>query len=544
MLIPARLGLWALLGLGASVPVRAQGPVHPGPVSDSPLQATTRLVQLNVVVHDRKGTPVSDLAKEDFTVLDHGKPQIIRLFSVETAGIREQGPKLLPGVYANQLSQLQGVSQAVTVLLLDALNTKLQDQAYARAQIIHLLEQLPPEYRVGIYTLGEHLRVLHEFTSDTTALMAELRKYHGEITSTDTVADPNSFVPTGADNPMSELPQIDAALREALQKENRFYTEARVRTTCRALTTIAHHLSRFPGRKNLIWVSGDFRLTMQGEVLSNEDECERAVQALNDANLAIYPVDARGLFGLSGIERADSRVSRIDPKQPGARLPQPLLANTDGRESLAQRTGGRAFSNTNDLAQAVRTAFEDSKLTYVLGYYPPDSRPDGRFHEVTVKVNRPGLTLHYRKGYFALPEEPPNEKQRQILLEESLWSPLESMGIGLVGGVNRPADQSGTARIVISVDPHTIRLNLQNDRWRGKLEVYYAVLDRTGALLSNQGGNLPLQLTQEQYQAMSEKGIVFTHDLSLPAAAAQIRVVVIDAATGVVGTLQMRGEGK
>lgn len=129
-------------------------------------------------------------------------------------------------------------------------------------------------------------------------------------------------------------------------------------------------------------------------------------------------------------------------------------------------------------------------------------------------------------------------------MQEAVWSPLESMDIGLVGRVNRPADRPNSATIVISVDPHTIRLDPQNDHWYGKLEVYYAVPDRTGALLGSQGGSLPLELAREQYQAMSQKGIVLTQDLSLPERAEQIRVVILDVATGAVGTLRMRGEGK
>src|SRR3954454_13449478 len=107
------------------------------PAEQSPLllRSNTRLVQISVVVHNRKGEPVADLKKEDFTLTEKGKPQTISVFSVESTGKLAAPPiKLPPHIFSNRLMERSGVPSSVTVILLDSLNTKWQDQVYAKKQ--------------------------------------------------------------------------------------------------------------------------------------------------------------------------------------------------------------------------------------------------------------------------------------------------------------------------------------------------------------------------------------------------------------------------
>src|SRR5258708_37104025 len=79
----------------------------------------------------------------------------------------------------------------------------------------------------------------------------------------------------------------------------------------------------------------------------------------------------------------------------------PLVPNLDAMEELADRTGGRAAYNTNDLTSAISRAMDDSRVTYTIGYYSTDQNQDGKFREIKVRVDRGGLGVPYRKGYFA-----------------------------------------------------------------------------------------------------------------------------------------------
>jgi VWFA-related protein len=308
-------GLCALLAAPgfAQAPAQATGQAAAPAKQESPVvRVTTRLVQVNVLVQDKKGEPVSDLTKDNFTLLDQGQPQQISSFSVESLRPLPGTPQPLPtNFYSNRLEQKTGTPTSVTVILLDGLNTKFEDMAYARQQLIKFLSQLQPQDRVALYTLTTHLAVLHDFTSDAAPLLRAIERYKGHV-STPLAADEIDPSDTGVD-------QIDAFLDDANQRVSDFYTQNRVRLTAGALEAVANHVAQLPGRKNLIWVSGSFPFyigfddvpasSTQGPTTFSE-QVEHAARALNDANLAIYPVDARGLISPAAANPALSAASR------------------------------------------------------------------------------------------------------------------------------------------------------------------------------------------------------------------------------------------
>ena len=229
---------------------------------DAHLQSTTRLVQVSVVVQDKHGNPILGLTKDDFSLFDEKHAQAIQVFSVGTNSVPEnQHPPLPPETYTNRLAERTAMPQSVTVILLDALNTEFSDQEYSRRQIIKFLSHLQPEDRIGIYTLDYRLNVLHDFTSDSRGLIAAVASYKGEQ-----LPDEAASVPHKLDSPPERLSQSDDALNQFLslnvQRESNFYATKRVRVTTDALQAIARHLGSLPGRKNLVWISGSFPITI------------------------------------------------------------------------------------------------------------------------------------------------------------------------------------------------------------------------------------------------------------------------------------------
>src|SRR6266536_207810 len=99
-----------------------------------------------------------------------------------------------------------------------------------------------------------------------------------------------------------------------------------------------------------------------------------------------------------------------------------IQASHDTMAILANRTGGRAYYNTNDLTRAIHEAIDDAQVNYVLGYYPAHNKWDGKFHQVKVQVNRKGIDLRYRLGYFAFAETPRDKEDRMTALKEASWS--------------------------------------------------------------------------------------------------------------------------
>ena len=174
----------AALPAGAQSPPPAQS--APAPTTQrSVFRVATRLVQVNVVVHDQHGAPVTDLKKEDFTVLERGKPQSISFFAMESADkLSRPAASLPPHIFSNVFAERAGVPTSITVVLLDLLNTSWVDQQYARRGLMTFLRQVQPQDRIGIYALGAHsLTLLHDYTTDASSLVARLKADDGELPS-------------------------------------------------------------------------------------------------------------------------------------------------------------------------------------------------------------------------------------------------------------------------------------------------------------------------------------------------------------------------
>jgi VWFA-related protein len=519
-----------------ALPLSAQAPQPP-----LILRSTTRLVQLNVVVQDKKGNPVTDLKKEDFEIREGGKTQTISLFSMESNAplptVSEPPP---PNTFTNKLERRSGAPASVSVILLDWLNTKFADRAYAQAQVIKFLQQIQTQDRIGLYTLNSGLRVLHDYTSDSTELLQRLAANGKDLPNL------SASEQHGAGG---ETMLLDNWLlgRGASRAEADFYTVNRVQGTLKAIEFIARHLATLPGRKNLIWVSGGFPLTigLEGpramsdparEHRTFSDEIDRTVRAVNDANLAIYPVDARGLV-------TNPVFSAEHPGNANRRPPKastgmgPINRNQDTMRELASRTGGRAYLNTNDLKNAVRDAILDSRVTYTLGFYPAAEQFDGKFHELKLKVDRPGVNLRYRKGYFDFSEQPQDEKTRQTELRDAVWSPMEASGIGLTVQAQPDASKPKSMNVFVKIDPRGISLQHQGDRWDGRLDLLFVQKDDRGGQYNGVSDTMELRLLQANYEKVSKDGLIYKKTIELASQASALRVVVRDAASGTVGTV-------
>jgi VWFA-related protein len=234
----------------------------PAPPPDVVFQTTTRLVQVNVVVHDHQGKPIADLKKEDFTITEKGTPQQIAFFSVDTSDKPvSAGVKLPPHIFTNQLAQRAGVPSSVTVILLDSLNTRFADQVNARKAVIDFLLQIKPTDHVAIYRLSSQLQILHDYTTDASDLIKRLQQTNTEMLPQ---TDEGSGFDLG--------PMIGRGPSAA------FFTNDRILRSLSAMEIIANHLASVQGRKNLIWVSDGFPLAI-GSIMGSPSQEQRTYSA-------------------------------------------------------------------------------------------------------------------------------------------------------------------------------------------------------------------------------------------------------------------------
>jgi VWFA-related protein len=545
------MGSSAEFRLGRSASILALLLVPPALASQDPqppqIKVSTRLVELGVIVRDKDG-PVEDMTADDFVVLDRGKPQKISVFTLESAASPASAPQLAKMLPPNTFSDLPqyGASKprSVTIVLLDNLNTLygsapedqyertpvwIEDLALARAKthLIEYIKTLDSRDRMAIYGLRDSLHVLCDFTNDRAQLLAILSKYDTTPATSRATAEPG--YKTAPVNERAADPFENSAAAFAAGVVN----EDRGAETMAALQSIADHVANIPGRKNLVWLTAN--LPFSGVAMA---------RVLGPANIAVYPVDARGLLAhqpslqiFQGSADADavSGASRKFDNMP-AQSSVPIGVAT--MEKVAEETGGQAFVNTNDITGAIRKAVEDSAITYTLGFYLDAASLDGKFHEIRVQSKRKDVTIRYPKGYFAYKETAGSQDQKKKTLVMAVRSPIESSLIPLqatVERVNQPEPSS--LSVACSIDIHNFQWTQSGNLRKGSLAMYVIEQDTAGKVLQKWDKTFNLQFTEEQYAALLKTGMLFRQSVHPHAGVTTLRVLVEDPATNQIGSL-------
>jgi len=496
------------------------------PPTGQVLRAVVRLIQVTVVAEDGDGRPVSDLKAEDFTLRDQGTPQKISYFAQQDTPAWQPAATAAPAsnFYSNHVENSPEGANSVTILLLDALNTQFRDLSYARTRVINFLQHMQPKDQVALYVLTPTtLYVMHDFTNDSETLV---RLMGGKPEKASTPSTANS----APANPNE--PKIEKLMSDSLGESNRFYKGqpvSRVQATSEAMLQIARNTVNIPGRKNLVWISGGFPLSMGGAIpLSGREErldfsaaLSGTAKQLGDADVAVYPVDARGLWAPRG----------------GRAYASP---NMDAMVLIANATGGRPFYNTNDIASSIRKAVDDSRVSYVLGYYPTNDKWDARFREISIKVARPGVHLRYKTGYFAVPANPENDKRNELLTADAIRSPLQMIDLGLQVRTERVADSSDRElKVTVRVDPAQMMFQRDGDRWTDTIEVVWVGLTPDGRVLDRDMDRIELRPEQNGYSEIQHTGLSFTEHIRLGTNSTELRLIVRDHGTGAIGSVNI-----
>jgi VWFA-related protein len=501
----------------------AQAPPASEPAA---IKATTRLVNVNVLALDKKGNPVRDLKREDFVVTDSGATRPVSLFALESVdeSVSTKPPALPAGTFTNHVEEK---ASSVTIFLFDGLNTRIEDQALARADLLKYLKEIGPSDRVALFSLGRELLMVHDFTSDARALAEAIDKQGTRINQEVASSEPLA-ANTG-----------DAVLNRMLNNSNQgianYTSELRASNTAAALQAIAAHAARVPGRKNLVWVSGGFpmavgfgqrRATNQQTVTSDVD---RAARALNDADIAVYPVDARRLEAqpIGNENGAAARPLSARGQTQAIAIASKDDQNFQSMEELAGSTGGRAFHNINDLGGAIRTATSDARVSYALAFAPVEGALDSKYHPLKVTVARPGIQLRYREGYVAFPDAP------QVTLAQAIMSPADFTGVGI--SVNlKPAP--GGISATFSIDAKNLTIEKVGEDYQVTVEMILV----TGKLShAPKSAPVKLRIAADARERVLAEGLLVGMTLKAPTGPMAYHIGVRDTLSGAVGTLHL-----
>jgi len=529
----------------------------------SVFRVNTQLVEVDVVVDGKHG-PAANLTKNDFTILDNGKPQQIALFSVQSSAGRKstKASPLPPGVVSNRLTRTGEEPASPTVILWDALNTETSDQAWVRNQVIKYLQTMNPSDPVAVYILVKNLRVIQDFTDDPLPLIQAVRRTNAEQ-SADLSAPDLTDLQSQINNPMIQgggLALLQTNAMAAAGEMTDYALRDQVYITQAALEAIAEHLSGLPGRKKLVWISGSFpaiQLTQRstlgaastsagstvssaGALAMNEyldfgPQIDHAIRALNGANVAVYPIDPRGVT--TGTQSASVKGVLSNGELAAGALTAPGI---DTMNLLAGGTGGEAFYATNDATGAIQTIMDDGQVTYRLGFYPGDEKLDGSYHSISVKVARKGTPIEdvrARKGYFALDAKNSANGHWRERLNESMQNPLEATQLGLRASATPVKGEPGVYELELTLDLDGLHLEHQKDRWVGSIA--FGTLPSPSDSTRGTLETIRLSLTEGRLRAGLKDGYVLRRKVVMAKQADSLRVVIEDASTGVVGSVKV-----
>lgn len=483
-----------------------------GQEQDAPVfRVGTRLVQVDVVVRNKDG-PVRGLSREDFTLLDKGVAQQIAVFSVRTAETPQRVERLDPGVVMNRPRSEGSEPVAMTAILFDRLNTEFGDQGFARAEALKYLRGAARHEYIAVYSLNQTLKVTQEFTNDRDLLVRAIEKASGE---------------QSMELDTAEIVK-DAHPNAAAQAKG-YSLMRRTNITSASFATVARHLSGFPGRKKLVWISAALppTLTQQelhNDTITNEYQAfngpfDRASRLLNDANVALYAIDPRGV--IAGFDDNQTIMNRV-----------------------AARTGGRAFYATNDIAGSMESSLTDTDVTYTLGFYPSEEKLDDSFHNVTVRVKQSeGLDVRYRGGYTATRPRLFTPAQRRGTLNQWVQDPLEATEIMIAAKAVPVANRPGYFRVEVKVSAAELDLRPQrNGHWAGSFDL--AIVPDSTNRLRGLHQTIRVDVKPERMETVRVEGLLVTNVIQAGNSkgklfAPKLHVVVMDGAGIKAGSVRI-----
>ena len=526
------------------------------------IQKSAELVTIPVLVTDKSGKPVHGLTKQDFTVKEDGKiDRPIAVFEELQAipGPVQKAPKA-ETVFSN-FAVSDTKLHRVTIIVLDMLNTPFTAQAHARSELIKFLaSNVRGNDPIALLVIGRTgLTQIHAVTSNPEVLIQALKRVRGKYSDADSIEanetaqanldDFNAATSIEKQDVSDETDQLNQFMKDSESMANAFQQREAIRTTLAALEQIAQAFGGLPGRKTLIWASSGFPFLVEdpqsllGFGTDTVADYERTFRAMNTANIAVYPIDAVGLFNATYAQFDPAR--RGNPRLPRAST-RPVYdryqQTQDTLRAFAYATGGNPCLNTNDLAKCFQQAEQDSDAYYMLGYYLPAGDRKPGWHKLKVTVDRKDTHVRARSGFLvANPEVIRQDDTRKTEILTALGSPVDYTGLPFVIGwgevkpdEGHPGRMLAQFQVGLPANAFTIDADQKNHL---QLDVAALALTDKRKEAGELTKTIEAHLKPESLDSVRRGGIRFTDRLSLPKGRFTVRFVVRDDLGGRIGTV-------
>jgi VWFA-related protein len=509
------------------------------------------LVQVPVVVTDKSGNHVRGLTKDSFHVFESGKEQKLSVFEeVVTTNTKISSVVTQPGVFQNLILP-PDQPHNVTVIALDTVNTPFLDQSYGRHELIkYLANSVESGQVMALMLMTSHgLKVVQGLTGDPAQLTQILKKASGELPAMQTVstdAAANAAAGDFSDSVYTAItPNTDpvAAMQAFIERGDAFYAQFQqqnaIETTLNSFLGIAYALNGIPGRKSLIWATGSFPFalttpaTVPGGYLSTL--YERTMQALDEAQISVYPIDMRGLVDFTDASRRSAPTTRTMTNRSWYQQ-----STIDTLNEFAEMTGGKAYYNTNDLAGSFKRAADDASSYYLVGYYLDNSNNKAGWRTLKVKIDKTGVDVRHRQGFFVTNATVHREITRNTDLSNALTSPLEGTGIPIAMkwiGVSGEGDKK-KAEFIVQLAPGGVTLAPDNRLNFEYVVTAYAEKAKKDDVPKKFGQTFASSLPDNQMATLRSSGVRFKGALTDVAPGEYaVRLVVRDNITGKIGSV-------
>jgi len=515
----------------------ASGQVSSTPQGGFVLKMNGELVLTNVVARDAKtGEMVLGLKRSDFTIYESGKQQQIDTFDFEsvdkatplneaTISGLAAGSSVSAGkaVVVAKPEDLRNHRLIVMFFDLTSMQPEDLDRSVEAAQDF-LKKKMQAADLVALVSLGDTLKVDQDFTADKQALINQVAVYNGTegqgfaqgaTANSNQVEDTTGYTPDESE-----------------------YNDINTDRELFALRAVAKALEKITEKKSLLYFSGG----ISRDGIENQASLRAAINAAVRANLAIYSVDTRGLQAISPLGDASTGSLRGTGAYNGGALTNNMNANFATQEvmsTLSIDTGGKAFFDSNDFAPAFAQVERDTSAYYAIGFRSTNPARDGKYRKLTIKIDRPGVKLEYRPGYYAPADfKHSGREDRERELEEQLASdlPATDMAVYMDAMYFRLDENRFFVPVSLIVPGSQIPFVKGGDKDKATLDIIGAVIDEAKRPIGHARETVKLNL-DPSLQAR-QKNIQYTTSFNLPPGKYRLKFVIRENQTGRMGSFE------
>lgn len=522
------------------------------------LTLKARLVNIDVMVKDRKGKYITDLRPEDFEIFENGVRQRVEFFDPPlslggTAGQPEGAPPAASGLPG-------GKPLNIISLVIDGQTTELANLKHVREGTIkYIRERVADTDTVAVFAVTNGLRLLQTFTHDKAKLISAVENAYSASTASKNLEQ--SDIAKGIEENREEIRGLEGSTapgdmvraqlaRRALEQFLKLRSQLSVqqaRPILAALAAICEAQRTISGKKTLVMFS-------QGFVASSalEWQVQSMIDIANRANVSIYIIDSAGLKGggtksgsyvpespLGGVSASASAESRIRTvggenvfdhvQHEGLDREQDILFR------IAGDSGGKFIKGTNDIAKGLNQIDEEVRARYTLAYYSTDQNYDGSFRKLKVEARRPGANVISRSGFFAVASDdavPLSHADRKLLAGFAAAAGNPALPLFVELSPFRSTEGNYIVPLSIELPPDSVKFDRKGDRQRMQIEVLGLIRQTEDKIISRLGGIFDVALGAEEYASILNNKIFYRQDMELPPGSYSIDLIVKDRLSG------------